>query len=460
MKIEEYGKIVCAALLKDNCIYMGRGGHHEIFPMENLGVLRCAKQGFVTEKGYFVDRKLGLEIAMYHDQINKKYNPLNKLVSEDLKKNTYKVSQRKEYKYKGKQEGIIMKTYSKEQIIQEIVLILKFYSNEKDNLLYANLLMNKINNEDEITLSKEEIEKYLFNIETKEINEVIFRSLRNLKADMSGVNFENVNIRGLNFNGFLGIEINLDKVPNKDLTKTTFKGVKLTGTLDNSIIDNTNFDGYIGEINLNPQNVVNKSIKGAILSGINITGSLDGIIIDSVDFKGAKGNLKINPQKVPNKELAGVDFSGVEFCDDEGKNNPSFEDCIIYDCKFKGAKGNIVINLDLLKSSLYPKLALCDLTNVTVLGNAKSNYAPVHCVKQDGSVIFDTVGDDLFGAYYFDENDKYVHIYLYESMVWDEEKSTWKYIQRKKEKNLKIKVSYNIIEEKVKQKLLSKFRKK
>lgn len=33
---EFYGRIVCAALLKDNSIYMGREGHHVIFPMEPI----------------------------------------------------------------------------------------------------------------------------------------------------------------------------------------------------------------------------------------------------------------------------------------------------------------------------------------------------------------------------------------------------------------------------------------
>ena len=42
---KKYGRIVCAALLHDNCIYMGKEGHHVIFPMEPIGVLRCAKQG-------------------------------------------------------------------------------------------------------------------------------------------------------------------------------------------------------------------------------------------------------------------------------------------------------------------------------------------------------------------------------------------------------------------------------
>lgn len=96
-----YGRIVCAALLNNNCIYMGREGHHVIFSMEPLGVLRCAKQGFVTEYGYFVDRELGLYIAKYYDQINIKYDPKNELLSEDLKKDDLKVLKYvKKYLYK------------------------------------------------------------------------------------------------------------------------------------------------------------------------------------------------------------------------------------------------------------------------------------------------------------------------------------------------------------------------
>ena len=99
----EYGKIVCAALLHNNCIYMARNGHHELFPMEPIGVLRCASQGFVTENGYFVDRTLALKIATFYDQINNKYNPIDKLLSEDLKKENLRVRKRKEYLYKEKQ---------------------------------------------------------------------------------------------------------------------------------------------------------------------------------------------------------------------------------------------------------------------------------------------------------------------------------------------------------------------
>lgn len=100
---ELYGRIVCAALFYNNCIYIGKEGHHVIFQMEPLGVLRCDNQDFVTEYGYFVDRETGLYIARYFNQINAKHNPKDKLISEDLKKENIKVLKYiKEYSYKEK----------------------------------------------------------------------------------------------------------------------------------------------------------------------------------------------------------------------------------------------------------------------------------------------------------------------------------------------------------------------
>jgi len=98
---EIYGRVVCAALFHNNCIYMSKGGHGSIYPMEPLGVLRLAKQGFVTENGYFVDREIGLHLAKYFNQINIKHNPIDELLSEDLKKENLKVLKyQKNYSYK------------------------------------------------------------------------------------------------------------------------------------------------------------------------------------------------------------------------------------------------------------------------------------------------------------------------------------------------------------------------
>lgn len=103
MNIEKYGKIVCAALIHNHCIYMSYKGHYDIFTMEEIGVLRNAPQGFVTENGYFVDRDLGLLIANYYNQIEYKYNPQDKLLSEDLNKENLKVLKRiNKYRYKEK----------------------------------------------------------------------------------------------------------------------------------------------------------------------------------------------------------------------------------------------------------------------------------------------------------------------------------------------------------------------
>ena len=81
---------------------MSYKGHYAIFPMEPIGVLRKAIQGFVTENGFFVDRELGLSIANYYNQINIKHHPMDLLLSEDLKKEDVKLLKHvKDFTYKG-----------------------------------------------------------------------------------------------------------------------------------------------------------------------------------------------------------------------------------------------------------------------------------------------------------------------------------------------------------------------
>ena len=95
-----YGKIVCAVLLKDNKIYYTFKNHGTIFTLEEKGVLRNSIQGFITEKGYFVDRKVGLVIAFHHNQTEYKHSGLNELFSEDLKQeNNQVLVYQKKYKY-------------------------------------------------------------------------------------------------------------------------------------------------------------------------------------------------------------------------------------------------------------------------------------------------------------------------------------------------------------------------
>jgi hypothetical protein len=78
-----YGKIETAALRNERKIYKGKN-HAQCFLAEPYGVLRCAEQGFVTEKGVFVGRRKAYRIAKHYNQIKHKHPPLNKLLSEDL----------------------------------------------------------------------------------------------------------------------------------------------------------------------------------------------------------------------------------------------------------------------------------------------------------------------------------------------------------------------------------------
>lgn len=78
-----YGKIVSAALRKDNKVYRGRT-HADCFIQRPKGELVNAEQGFVTTTGKFVNRKLALKIAIHYNQIKHKHPPEDKLLSEDI----------------------------------------------------------------------------------------------------------------------------------------------------------------------------------------------------------------------------------------------------------------------------------------------------------------------------------------------------------------------------------------
>lgn len=79
----KFGRIECAALRKNNEIYRGKT-HSDCFKQRPMGELRNAEQGFVTEKNFFVNRKIALRIARYFKQFTYKHSPLDELMSEDL----------------------------------------------------------------------------------------------------------------------------------------------------------------------------------------------------------------------------------------------------------------------------------------------------------------------------------------------------------------------------------------
>lgn len=272
---------------------------------------------------------------------------------------------------------------------------------------------------------------------------------KKVNVDMKGVNFDNVYINGFHLSDFKNVHIDLNKVPNKNLSRCTFRGVKLSGDLDNATIDSTNFSGYDtdnekGYLTLDVDKA--SSIKGAKLNGLKVCGSFDKKDISGVDFSGALGDIKIDPQKVKDKWFICTKLDGVTLVGEDG--GPSFKDVVLIETSFRGIRNKeLVINLDELPSHTG-KICCCDLTGVTIIGNAVSNHEDKDSMNEDGTVVFDTSDDDLFGSYYYDKDGRQVYIYLHRSAVWNEKKKRWDFIDRESEENLKFTSEFKKREEK------------
>lgn len=285
--------------------------------------------------------------------------------------------------------------YDKNKIIELVSSMLKYYdkSKYKKNVIKAaHLLMDKVRYCDNETISLEPdfIEEILFSLNedgTKYIVEDVYHLLRTINADLINVSFDNVNISGFYFNGFRNMEINIQKIPNFNISRATFNGVSLKGTLDGANIEWTDFTGYIGDLVLNPQLVQNKSLYFTNINGLTVKGSFDEVKVSCMKTKGFKGEILINPQKVKEKDLILIDFDRIKLVGDYDEKNgiydePCFDDCSIYNNSFKGCIGKIVIHLDKLNGGA----AGCNFTGVELVGE----------IKDDGSL-------GLMHSYYEDE---------------------------------------------------------
>ena len=73
--------IVASAILKDGVIHTGRRHHNILLGAKPFGAIKGGLQGFVTDKGEFLDRYDAAKYAYEHGQIT--YHK-NMLFSEDL----------------------------------------------------------------------------------------------------------------------------------------------------------------------------------------------------------------------------------------------------------------------------------------------------------------------------------------------------------------------------------------
>lgn len=238
---------------------------------------------------------------------------------------------------------------------------------EKEKLLKTiKILLQKYRQLEEVKFEPKFIEDILFSLNedgTKSINNEIFYILRENNIDMNGVSFNKVHINRHQFNGFKNITINIDEIPDKDLSETVLEGVRLIGSLNGANIKQTNFKGYIGNLVLDPQTIKDKDLYFTKLHGITVNGSFDDVYINCTDFRGAKGIIEINPQKVRDKKLAMTYLEGVSFIGNynEQTNNydkPCFDNCYLVGSKLKG---EIEINPQKLSCKT---IAMCQFENV------------------------------------------------------------------------------------------------
>ena len=239
-----------------------------------------------------------------------------------------------------------------------------------DLLKVINLLLNKykkLNMTDKIDLDL--IKKILFihnSDGTLSIVDGVFHILCEKHFDMNGLSFDNVHIKGHDFSKLKNVVINIQKIPNYDISYTVLKGVNVIGCLNDAIIEGTNFSGYIGELVLNPQSVKDKSLYNTNLDSLKIDGSFDGCIIIGTNFKGCSGNVEIDPHLVYENNFSNTSLDGVKLVSKTGFD-VDFDNCELYCTSFKNCRcdGAIVINPQKVNDKC---LDACIFENVSFVG--------------------------------------------------------------------------------------------
>lgn len=106
------------------------------------------------------------------------------------------------------------------------------------------------------------------------------------KLDLSDFSFNSVNIKGKDFTGSIGANLDPQTIYDKDMSWAKVKGLDFSDkNFDNVSIGDTNFTGSIGA-KINPQNIKNKHLDGTNLTDTEIIGSLDGVSILATTYKG------------------------------------------------------------------------------------------------------------------------------------------------------------------------------
>lgn len=245
------------------------------------------------------------------------------------------------------------------------------------------------------------------------------------KIDFSNVSFDNFDAKGYDFTGLHLVNLNPQKVYNKNFENSILSGVCFTDSFDGCKIGETDFTGSIGA-KIDPDKiyyiysrVFGKEIwmpyckfdgvtftkiiklKAGHINGCDFTGSIGAKIylngfknltninncnfkdvtfigtinnfdyLDGISFSGAKseyGMVRINPERM--KSLTKCNFDGVRFIKPIGK-------CNISGSNFTGSKG---AKIDLRKITNFSKT---NFTDAKVIGYNGEKVM----VTQDGRIV-------------------------------------------------------------------------
>jgi len=167
------------------------------------------------------------------------------------------------------------------------------------------------------------VEKIKFDMPVEYLEQLIFdkdnNGIKNFitsfnfvkKIDLTGINFENVNVNHKDFTGSKGVKINPQKVKDKSFWETTLTDVELIGPFDGATLYRTNFTGSKGA-KVNVQKLSTKRITGVKFTDAMVIGSFDEIELEYVDFTGSIGTKM---EYSYSKKFKNCNFSDVEFYD-------------------------------------------------------------------------------------------------------------------------------------------------
>ena len=170
-----------------------------------------------------------------------------------------------------------MKYENIEELRKILIEELTNYESEKPALLpFSNKLLRKI------LFTNHEFNKDVLSIITK--------------IDFSNISFKNFNAYGYNFSKLHGVNINPQKILEKNLCNADCEGVTFTGSFDGVKVRGASFKGSKGA-EIDPQLVFDKDFSYADCEGVTFTGSFDGVNIHETNLKGSNYKKIVNYER-------------------------------------------------------------------------------------------------------------------------------------------------------------------